>query len=996
MALYQESVLKHHISSLDEAILFPYWEHFKEYFLSSITQNIIQQKKEEELQYEFLENLFAKSLGYSLLSNEKQNLFVEVKNLTDSKKADGAIKINNEIKCVIELKSTKTKNLKDIQSQAFQYKISHPNCNYVVTSNFNKLRFYIENTTEYKEFDLFNLNYEEFKVLWICLSYESISIGKPLKIKNESIIQEEKVTKRLYKDYSDFRQNLFTDLKINNPQLEPDVLLQKTQKLLDRLLFILFCEDRGLLPNNSISEINDFWQKKIEFSNDETLYDTYVTYFEVINRGRPKRGDKEAIYAYNGGLFSKDEILDYLVISDDLLLKYSKKLTSYDFESEVSVNILGHIFENSLTEIENLQAQIDGIEVDNSKTKRKKDGVFYTPQYITKYIVDNTVGKLCQEKKEELKIDEGEYYKGRKGRPEKKLKSLLYLLEQYREWLLSLKICDPACGSGAFLNQALEFLISEHKYLDELQSSLLGGGFQFPEVENSILENNLFGVDINEESVEIAKLSLWLRTAQKGRKLTSLNDNIKCGNSLIDDPEVAGEKAFNWQNEFPDVFEKGGFDVVIGNPPYGAILNDIEKEFYRKRYSELQFKIDTYSIFILKVFQLAKTNGLSYYIVPNTLLDNFFEEKVRKQIITKGQLIEIIDLDDKIFDSAVVHSMIIGIRNSYKDDYTIKVSSTKELGSRFEEIPINYFKIQEKSIFAIRNYKNRELLEKLSSKSIKLKQILDIRQTIKTGNDKIHITDFKREANYKPILSGRDIDKWIIKDPELFVNYGKHLACPRDPIIFEQPKILIREAGNRITASYDDSGYYIMSSLYACILIDKNFDLKYILSLLNSSLFQFQLKLIAFDKTKGAFTKARIFHYYELPVKVIDSEKQSLFNEKANSMINISEKFFKEVTAFLIYLKTYSLNKNSSIKLRKWYELEFSDFVKELDKQIDKQKNSVLNDSAKFSLMKLFEEQKKKVELLKYEIDKTDEEIDRMVYELYGLTKEEIEIVENS
>lgn len=262
MALFQESVLKHHISSLDEAILFPYWEHFKEYFLSSITQNIIQQKKEEELQYEFLENLFAKSLGYSLLSNEKQNLFVEVKNLTDSKKADGAIKINNEIKCVIELKSTKTKNLKDIQSQAFQYKISHPNCNYVVTSNFNKLRFYIENTTEYKEFDLFNLNYEEFKVLWICLSYESISIGKPLKIKNESIIQEEKVTKRLYKDYSDFRQNLFTDLKINNPQLEPDVLLQKTQKLLDRLLFILFCEDRGLLPNNSISEINDFWQKK--------------------------------------------------------------------------------------------------------------------------------------------------------------------------------------------------------------------------------------------------------------------------------------------------------------------------------------------------------------------------------------------------------------------------------------------------------------------------------------------------------------------------------------------------------------------------------------------------------------------------------------------------------------------------------------------------------------------------------------------------------------
>ena len=152
--------------------------------------------------------------------------------------------------------------------------------------------------------------------------------------------------------------------------------------------------------------------------------------------------------------------------------------------------------------------------------------------------MENTVGKLCEEKKIELNIVEEDYLKGRKGRPKNKLESLRDILEEYRKWLLELTICDPACGSGAFLNQALEFLISEHNYIDELQNSLLGGGFKFPEVENSILENNLYGVDINKESVEIAKLSLWLRTAQKGRKLTSLNNNIKCGNSLIDDPEL--------------------------------------------------------------------------------------------------------------------------------------------------------------------------------------------------------------------------------------------------------------------------------------------------------------------------------------------------------------------------------------------------------------------------------------------------------------------------
>jgi REP element-mobilizing transposase RayT len=222
----------------------------------------------------------------------------------------------------------------------------------------------------------------------------------------------------------------------------------------------------------------------------------------------------------------------------------------------VDVNILGHIFENSLSEIEEVAAQIEGTQVDLKKSKRKKDGVFYTPKYITKYIVENTVGTLCSEKKATLEIDESEYLKSRKGRTTKKLKELDDKLTSYRNWLLTLTICDPACGSGAFLNQALDFLIREHRYIDELRAKLLEVPMVFTEVENSILENNIYGVDINDESVEIARLSLWLRTAKKGRKLTTLSNNIKCGNSLIDDPAVAGEKAFHWPAEFPEVFRK--------------------------------------------------------------------------------------------------------------------------------------------------------------------------------------------------------------------------------------------------------------------------------------------------------------------------------------------------------------------------------------------------------------------------------------------------------
>ncbi|WP_394907515.1 Eco57I restriction-modification methylase domain-containing protein [uncultured Mesonia sp.] len=231
---------------------------------------------------------------------------------------------------------------------------------------------------------------------------------------------------------------------------------------------------------------------------------------------------------------------------------------------------------------------------------------------------------------------------------------------------MQVTICDPACGSGAFLNQALEFLIAEHKYIDELQAKLFGDAIILSEVENSILENNLFGVDINEESVEIAKLSLWLRTAQKGRKLTSLNNNIKCGNSLIDDPNVAGEKAFNWQNEFPEVFAKGGFDVIVGNPPY------IKEYTNKKVFEELhghpcyQGKMDFWYFFgVLALDIIKKDYGLIGYIAPNNWITNSGASNFRNIVLTKGKIKKFIDFGDfKVFDSAGIQTMIYIMKRS--------------------------------------------------------------------------------------------------------------------------------------------------------------------------------------------------------------------------------------------------------------------------------------------------------------------------------------------
>lgn len=270
-------------------------------------------------------------------------------------------------------------------------------------------------------------------------------------------------------------------------------------------------------------KILEQWNKLKDLDAYTPLYERFKLYFGYLDTGRNSTTKGAEIFAYNGGLFKPDAVLDSLQISDELLFKHTETLSNYDFESQVDVNILGHIFENSLNEIESVNAEIEGVEFDKQKTKRKKDGVFYTPKYITKYIVDNTVGKLCEEKKAELGIEEEEYAKGRFNRKKEIIINLDDSLKKYREWLLHLTICDPACGSGAFLNQALDFLIKEHQYISELEGKLLTKdtktkgiqtAFATENIENTVLENNIFGVDLNEESVEIAKLSLWLRTAQ--------------------------------------------------------------------------------------------------------------------------------------------------------------------------------------------------------------------------------------------------------------------------------------------------------------------------------------------------------------------------------------------------------------------------------------------------------------------------------------------------
>ena len=1032
MALFQKTVIKKHLLDANSTEVDAAYQRFSAYFHDSVRQQNIRNSKEEQFQEGFLRELFGHIFGYTLNPEPNFNLTTELKNTSNSKKVDGAIVFDGKAIAVIELKGTNTTDLNSIETQAFGYKNNQSECVYVITSNFEKLRFYIDNSIDYEEFNLFTLSREQFNLLYLCLSLPSIQQNLPKRLKDESVSQEDAITKKLYKDYSEFKRALYHNLVELNPEFDKLLLFKKTQKLLDRFLFIFFAEDRLLLPTNLIFRINLEWKNLMKMRMTVSLYERYKVYFNDLNVGAKvtlpafgkKTGDAiEAefeIFAYNGGLFVPDEVLDNVKIDDEVLHVYTEKMSHYDFDSDVDVNILGHIFENSLNEIDEIKSEIEGETVDKTKTRRKKDGVFYTPKYITKYIVDNTVGKLCTEKKAELKLADEDYTNDKKVQTKTK-KAHLDKLTDYRAWLLQLTICDPACGSGAFLNQALEFLIAEHRYVDELQAKLMGDSMILSDVETSILENNIYGVDLNDESVEIAKLSLWLRTAQKGRKLNSLNSNIKCGNSLIDDPEVAGDKAFSWEKEFPEVFARGGFDVVIGNPPYVFARENFsssEKNFFVQTFVSAKYQINTYLLFIEKTVQIINSNANYGLIIPYSWLMVYSGETLRKYLLENCSLNKIVNLEGYSFESANVETVILLADKGISD----KTKQFDVLLNNGNEFYLSHTKNQNEFIenegFEFKVFSdsaNDEFTEKMKKKSILLDDLVEIKAGLKAyeagkGEPKQNSDDVKNrpfDFNYKydsdtyEYLEGKDVGRYFLNWSGSYLKYGKHLAAPRTFSIFNGEKIIIREITGQfpkcINATYSKEIHlFNMSNIAIVPKINSSISLLYILTILNSRLISYYFLKNTAKSVRKLFPKIILNDLRKFPIKKIKISEQQPFIDKADSMLSLNKDFQALTQKLSTYIcSQYHLEKLSG-KLSSWYELDFSDFIKELNKAIKVVKGTPLSKKDEFEWMELFEENKQKALALKAEIDRTDKEIDQMVYELYGLTEEEIKIVEGN
>lgn len=1057
MHLFNPKTIARHIARADA--LDPVKLETLRQWAATIRDRSIETQKETALHGKFKREIMCDVLGYADF-NDSGAWTIDAEAQIGAGSVDLALghftKDSSRIIAPFELKGAKTKNLDAIMpgraktpvQQAWEYAADNVGTKWVLVSNYLEIRLYAysEGRQFHEAFDLAKLtDPAEYHRFMLLLAADNLLGGRTLELLAESRREDRDITARLYDDYRNLRSDLIGAVQTALPEGDPLEAIRLGQTILDRVLFIAFAEDNGLLPDNSL--LSAFSHR--DPYNPKPVWQNFCGLFQAIDRGN----DELKIPRYNGGLFHPNPVIDALAIPDSICEGF-KRLGEYDFASEISVTVLGHIFEQSIADVEQLQAEARGEAVPEKKTtgtsgRRKRDGVVYTPDYIARFIVDQTLGTHCREilanvlgefAAKGATIDDEEI-RWKSKTAEKQAWA------EYRDRLTALRIIDPACGSGVFLIMAFDYLKAElvkvNAKLAELEGMGMTGSLLDPDSE--ILTNNLFGVDVNSESVEIAKLSLWIKTARRGKVLDSLDANIRVGDSLIEDSSFAYRShGFEWKTAFPEIFAAGGFDVVLGNPPYVRMeLIKPMKPWLEKRYEVVADRADLYAYFFERGIKLLKPGGRLGYISSATFFKTGSGAPLRDFLRKNATLETVIDFGDhQIFEGVTTYPAILTMRAGAPPEghelqfWTIDAMPADSFADTFDDAakPFPQAALGRGS-WELEGEALRALRAKIMAGKPTLKEVYGSPlYGIKTGLNEAFVIDTPTKERLcaadprsaellKPWLEGKDLKRWRAEPRGLWIIYiPKNRVMIDDyPAIrdwllpfkeqlekratkqewFElqqaqeaysgpiaKPKISYPHFNAERLFSHEKTGAFSNDKTYFI----PNSDM-FLLALLNSSAIWFALSNLA-PAVRGGFHELRVQYVETVPIPEASEQAKADLAALADAAQAAAEERYKlelSITRRIPDLATDPASAKLSTALKEWWTLpDFPAFQREVKKAL----KAEIPLRARSEWEDWITTTRAEINTLSAEISRLEAEINAKVYALFNLTPAEIELLE--
>jgi len=962
---------------------------------------------EARLREDFLNPLF-RALGWDMenkLGLVQSQREVEIESRTDvegrAKRADYLFRVENRERFVCEAKKPR-----EVLSERYAFQTKRYAWNkglpLAVLTDFEEIKIYVvggkphidradEGLWKTWNFRQFPLVAQE---LWDLLARERVAAGsietlldslpkaKPAKGKarQQWLIRPER-TKGLDQDFLEYldeqRRALASDLLNNNPRediLADGRINEAAQRILDRLLFLRICEDRDIDTGCRLAKIVEIWRRAYGHEDQrklkqgrlllkeetgeykgaaprESLWWAVVTHLRALDRRPPGN-----MPFFNGNLF-KPHFSEDLRVGDQWLCDFIEEISAdespYLF-SVIPVEILGSVYERFLGKV--VRPQGRGVTIEEKPEVRKAGGVYYTPRYIVNYIVEQTVGRQLDAIAAADKAFAGFDKKTR-----------------------ALRLLDPACGSGSFLIRAFERVCEHYQRRFTARKDdrkpercwtdpITGDVHLTVDLKRRILRDNIYGVDLDAQAVEVTQLSLYLKMLE-GEDRTSiarqrelfrgddallppLEDNIKHGNSLIASdfslvPEdLVRVHAFDWDVQFAEIMKAGGFDAVIGNPPYIPIetMEEGERSYYQSAYPQVARKFDTSIVFILRALRLAKSSGFVGYISSVTWETGENFSILRKHMFTEHGVCEVVNLPFDTFKDAYVDTGVYILRGKPSQTYRIcrypkKAKITSLADAKFTNV--------DASLTAAPDYRlvldpNAQGILVRASRSPGFKSLGEItKSTQGLAGDRFKRSDSARSAEWYPF--GEDAQAYRY---ELVVK-ARTYAFMRDHQSLKQfyeaePKILIRRIINRqdrLDASYCDKQMVFKKDINPFVLSGEEANANLVLGVINSRLLSYLYVNTSAIATKDDFRQTTLAELRRLPVPVLrfdipsDRARHDKLVELVDKMLALTPKLRAET---------------------------------------NESKRKTLQNAA----------------------DATDRQIDRLVYELYGLTEEEIRIVE--